>query len=105
MSSDTPHTTFSSQQLTVLAIVLISYLVILLDVPIVITGQPEIRADLGFSRTDLSWVQNAYTLSFGGLLMLGARAGDLLGRKRMFMVGLSLFTLSSLAIGLAQGQV
>jgi len=102
MTKDSTQSTFSSNQVAILAIVLISYLVILLDVSIVITGLPEIRADLGFSRTDLSWVQNAYTLSFGGLLMLGARAGDLLGRKRMFILGLAVFTLSSLAIGLAQ---
>jgi MFS family permease len=85
----------------VLAIVLASYFIILLDTSIVITGLPEIRDAFDLSRTQLSWVQNAYTLSFGGFLLLGARAGDLLGRKRMFMLGLSLFTLSSLVIGLA----
>jgi EmrB/QacA subfamily drug resistance transporter len=57
---------------------------------------------LGFSATGLSWVQNAYTLAFGGLLLLGARAGDILGRRRMFVAGLALFTAASLAIGLAQ---
>jgi EmrB/QacA subfamily drug resistance transporter len=85
----------------VLAIVLASYLMIVLDISIVITGLPKIRESLGFSVTGLSWVQNAYTLAFGGLLMLGARAGDLLGRRRMFIVGLGLFTAASLAIGLA----
>jgi EmrB/QacA subfamily drug resistance transporter len=85
----------------VLAIVLASYFIILLDTSIVITGLPEIRDAFDLSRTQLSWVQNAYTLSFGGFLLLGARAGDLLGRKRMFMLGLSLFSLSSLVIGLA----
>lgn len=85
-----------------LALVLASYLMIVLDISIVITGLPKIQAGLGFSDEGLSWVQNAYTLAFGGLLLLGARAGDLLGRRRMFMAGLGLFTLASLAIGLAR---
>jgi EmrB/QacA subfamily drug resistance transporter len=84
-----------------LAIILVSYLMIVLDISIVITALPKIQASLGLSASALSWVQNAYTLAFGGLLMLGARAGDILGRKRMFMLGLALFTLTSLAIGLA----
>lgn len=85
----------------VLAIVLASYFVILLDTSIVITGLPEIRLAFGLTTTELSWVQNAYTLSFGGFMMLGARAGDLVGRKRMFMIGLTIFTITSLVIGLA----
>ncbi|WP_431281737.1 MFS transporter [Humitalea sp. 24SJ18S-53] len=91
-----------SRPSAVLAIVLVSYLMIVLDASIVITGLPKIQADLGFSPEALSWVQSAYTLAFGGLLLLGARAGDILGRRRMFMAGLGLFTLASLAIGLAQ---
>lgn len=87
---------------TVLAIIVASYLMIVVDISIVITGLPRIQASLGFSAAQLSWVTNAYTLSFGGLLLLGARAGDILGRRRMFIVGLSLFTLSSMAIGAAQ---
>src|SRR4051794_41435130 len=62
---------------------------------------PRIQADLGFSATGLSWAQNAYTLTFGGLLLLGARVGDLVGRRRTFMAGLSLFSIASLAVGLA----
>jgi EmrB/QacA subfamily drug resistance transporter len=85
----------------VLALVLASYLMIVLDISIVITGLPRIRESLGFSPAMLSWVHTAYTLSFGGLLMAGARAGDLFGRKRMLMAGLGLFVLASLAIGLA----
>jgi EmrB/QacA subfamily drug resistance transporter len=85
-----------------LAIILASYLMIVLDVSIVINALPKIHHALGFSSTGLSWVQNAYTLSFGGLLLLGARAGDILGRRRMFVVGIALFTLASLAAGLAQ---
>ena len=91
-----PHNT------AVLMIVLISYLMILLDIAIVITALPKLERDLGFTPTGLSWVQSAYTLSFGGLLLLGARAGDILGRRRMFIVGLTIFMVASLAIGLAQ---
>jgi EmrB/QacA subfamily drug resistance transporter len=85
----------------VLAVVLVSYLMIVLDISIVITALPQLHDSLGFSATGLSWVQNAYLLAFGGLLLLGARAGDLLGRRRMFIAGLGLFTAASLAIGLA----
>ncbi|HEY2072410.1 MAG TPA: MFS transporter, partial [Gaiellaceae bacterium] len=85
-----------------LAVILGSYLMIVLDVSIVINALPRIHHALGFSATGLSWVQNAYTLSFGGLLLLGARAGDILGRRRMFIAGITLFSLASLAGGLAQ---
>src|SRR6266702_7886846 len=91
-----------SRRSSVLAIVLASYLMIVLDISIVITGLPKIRDELGFSATSLSWVQNAYTLAFGGLLLLGARAGDILGRRRMLVAGLALFTAASLAVGVAQ---
>jgi len=91
-----------SSQRTLLTIILASYLMIVLDVSIVITALPRIQDALGFSATGLSWVQNAYTLAFGGLLLLGARAGDLLGRRRMFVVGIATFTAASLAAGLAQ---
>ena len=85
----------------VLALILAGYLMIVLDISIVITALPTIRNGLGLSTTMLSWVQSAYTLTFGGLLLLGARAGDLLGRRRMFVAGLGLFTVASLAVGLA----
>src|SRR5216117_4135193 len=88
----------------VLAIILGSYLMIVLDVSIVINALPRIHHALGFSATGLSWVQNAYTLTFGGLLLLGARAGDLFGRRRMFVLGLSLFISASLVGGLAQSE-
>src|SRR3954466_5011829 len=88
----------------VLAIVLTCQLMIVLDASIIITALPEIHTDLGFSATSLSWVQNAYTLTFGGLLLLGARAGDLFGRRRVFMAGLGLFTAMSLLGGLAQTE-
>ncbi len=89
----------------VLAIVLTSYLMILLDISIVITGLPSIREDLGFSPITLSWVQNAYLLCFGAFLLLAARAGDVFGRRCMFIVGLVLFTAASLVIGVAQTPV
>lgn len=95
-------TEIKQRQGAVLAIIMASYLMIVIDISIVITGLPKIKEALGFSPASLSWVQNAYTLTFGGLLLLGARAGDLLGRRRMFIWGLGIFTLASLAIGLAQ---
>ncbi len=87
-----------------LAIILSSYLMIVLDISIVITALPQIHEALGFSATGLSWVQSAYTLAFGGFLLLGARAGDILGRRRMFMIGIAVFTGASLAAGLAQSS-
>ncbi|WP_407682017.1 (R)-mandelonitrile lyase [Pseudoduganella aquatica] len=92
----------TSPSRAVLPIVLISYLMLVLDGSIVITALPRIKDELHFTSAGLSWVQSAYTLAFGGLLMLGARAGDILGRRRMFLAGLGLFTAASLAIGLAQ---
>jgi EmrB/QacA subfamily drug resistance transporter len=85
----------------VLALILASYLMIVIDTSIVITGLPRIRESLGFSPAMLSWVHTAYTLAFGGGLMAGARAGDLFGRRRMMLLGLTLFIAASLAIGLA----
>ena len=92
---------FRGSPAAVLTVVLFSYLLIILDVSIVITGLPEIQHDLGLSGASLSWVQNSYTLTFGSLLLLGARSGDLFGRRRMLMIGLIVFALSSLMIGLA----
>lgn len=90
------------RQLAVLLVILSSYLMIVLDISIVITALPRIRQTFEMSAAGLSWVQNAYTLAFGGLLLLGARAGDILGRRRMFIVGLGLFTAASLLVALAQ---
>jgi EmrB/QacA subfamily drug resistance transporter len=91
------------RQVAVLAIILCSYLMIVLDISIVITALPRIRQSFEMSTASLSWVQNAYTLAFGGLLLLGARAGDILGRRRMFIIGLGLFSAASLLVALAQG--
>ncbi|WP_036725546.1 MFS transporter [Patulibacter minatonensis] len=88
----------------VLALIVVSYLMIILDASVVITALPDIQRALGFSDTGLSWVQNAYTLAFGGLLLLGARAGDILGRRRMFIWGIALFTAASFVAGLAESS-
>jgi EmrB/QacA subfamily drug resistance transporter len=77
---------------------------VILDVSVVNVALPSIRNDLGFSVTGLQWVVNAYTLTFGGFLLLGGRAADLLGRRRVFIGGLLLFSLSSLIGGLAQSE-
>lgn len=92
----------ASRKAAVLAIILASYTMIVLDISIVIAALPKIQQTLSVTATELSWVQNAYTLAFGSLLLLGARAGDILGRRRMFMIGVGLFTVASLAVGLAQ---
>jgi EmrB/QacA subfamily drug resistance transporter len=91
----------SSNPVAILAIVLISYFMILLDNSVIFTGLPSIRSGLDLTPTELSWVQDAYTLVFGGLLLLGARAGDIVGRRRLFVVGLAIFGTASLLIGLS----
>jgi EmrB/QacA subfamily drug resistance transporter len=73
----------------------------MLDATVMNVALPRIRADLGFSAAGLSWVMNAYTLVFGGLLLLGGRLGDLFGRRRVFLAGVGVFTVASLAGGLA----
>jgi EmrB/QacA subfamily drug resistance transporter len=82
-----------------LPVILTAQLMVVLDSTIVNVALPHIQASLHFSSTSLSWVLNAYILTFGGLLLLGARAGDLLGRRRTFLAGIALFTVSSLAGG------
>jgi EmrB/QacA subfamily drug resistance transporter len=79
-------------------------LMIVLDATIVNVALPSIRQDLGFSETSLAWVVNGYLLTYGGLLLLGGRLGDLYGPRRLFIAGISLFTLASLACGLASSQ-
>jgi MFS family permease len=79
-------------------------LMIVLDVTIVGVALPSIREDLGFSEESLAWVVNAYLITFGGFLLLGGRFGDLFGHRRLFVAGVALFTLASLACGLATSQ-
>jgi EmrB/QacA subfamily drug resistance transporter len=85
----------------ILAIVLVSYFMILLDNSIVFTGVPAIQETFGLTPAELSWVQDAYALVFGGLLLLGARLGDLFGRRRVFVIGLLEFAIASALVGLA----
>ena len=79
-------------------------LMIVLDTTIVNVALPSIRDDLGFSQASLAWVVNAYLLTFGGFLLLGGRLGDLFGHRRLFLIGLTLFTVASLACGLSTSQ-
>jgi EmrB/QacA subfamily drug resistance transporter len=87
-----------------LIIVCLGSLMIVLDVTIVGVALPSIREDLGFSESALAWVANAYLLTFGGFLLLAGRLGDLFGHRRLFLIGISLFTLASLTCGLATSQ-
>src|SRR5256885_5324891 len=79
-------------------------LMIVLDATIVNVALPSIQDDLGFSQPSLAWVVNAYLITFGGLLLLAGRLGDLVGRKSVFMVGLAVFTAASLLCGVAQSE-
>src|SRR5215468_7849231 len=88
----------------VLAVIATAQLMVALDLTIVNVALPHIRDALGFSGPNLEWVVNAYAVAFGGLLLLGGRAGDLLGRRRIFIAGLLVFSLASLLGGLATGQ-
>src|SRR5947209_6086694 len=90
-------------RVTLLLACLAQFMVIL-DVSVVNVALPSIRSALHFSEADLQWVVNAYTVTFGGFLLLGGRAADLLGRRRVFVSGLTLFALASLAGGLATSQ-
>src|SRR5215510_14711415 len=77
---------------------------VVLDIAIVNVALPSIKVDLGFSQENLQWVISAYALFFGGFLLLGGRAADLLGRRRLFLVGLVVFTAASLVAGLAWSE-
>src|SRR5262249_41511086 len=85
-----------------LAVIVTCQLMAVLDMTVVNVSLPRIQAALHFSAAGLSWVLNAYTLALGGLLLLGGRAGDILGRRRVFAAGVGLFTAASLAGGLAR---
>src|SRR5258708_22838897 len=79
-------------------------LMIVLDTTIVNVARPSMREDLGFNETSLVWVVNAYMLTYGGFLLLGGRLGDFFGQRRMFLLGITLFTLASVVCGLANSQ-
>ena len=88
----------------VLVLVCLAQFMVILDATIVNVALPSIQAELGISESSLQWIVNAYALLFGGFLLLGGRAGDLIGRKRVFLAGLVLFTAASLLCGLANGE-
>lgn len=98
------HGIQGKQRWWALMVLCLGVLMIVLDTTIVNVALPSIREDLNFTETSLVWVVNAYMLTFGGFLLLGGRLGDLLGHRRMFLAGLVLFTVASLACGLARGQ-
>ena len=87
-----------------LTILCTGFLLIVVDMTIVNVALPSIQKDLGFSQSSLAWVINAYLIAFGGLLLLAGRLGDLLGRKRVYLVGLGIFTGASLLCGLSFSQ-
>ena len=87
-----------------LVVLCAGFLMIILDQTIVNVALPSIQSDLDFTQSSLAWVVNAYLIAFGGLLLLAGRLGDLIGRKRIFLIGLTIFTLASLFCGVAQTQ-
>jgi EmrB/QacA subfamily drug resistance transporter len=87
-----------------LYVLCVGMLMIVLDATIVNVALPSIQGDLGFSQSDLAWVVNAYLIAFGGLLLLGGRLGDLIGQRRVFLIGLTIFTGASLLCAVAQSQ-
>jgi EmrB/QacA subfamily drug resistance transporter len=92
----------STNRWVVLVLVCFAQFMVVLDATVVNVALPSIQKDLGLSEANLQWIINAYTLVFGGFLLLGGRAGDLLGRKRLFLFGLVVFTVASLLDGLSQ---
>jgi EmrB/QacA subfamily drug resistance transporter len=104
LARDRPARSADRSRWTALVVLCAGMLMIVLDVTIVNVALPSIQASLGFSQAGLAWVINAYLISFGGLLLLAGRLGDLAGRRNVFLTGLALFTVASMACGLAQSQ-
>src|SRR5438309_7389529 len=96
--------TGSSSRWLALVVLCAGMLMIVLDATIVNVALPSIQRDLGFSQASLAWVVNAYLIPFGGLLLLAGRLGDLIGRKRVFIIGLALFTAASVLCGASGSQ-
>src|SRR5246500_1962568 len=94
----------STNPWVVLVLICLAQFMVVLDATIVNVALPSIQKDLGLSEANPQWIANAYTLVFGGFLLLGGRAGDLLGRKRLFLIGLVIFTSASLLDGLASSE-
>src|SRR3989475_969989 len=97
-------TTSPNRRWSALALIVTAQFMVILDVAIVNVALPSIKTDLGFSQTNLQWVISVYAILFGGALLLGGRLADLLGRRRLFVSGLALFTVSSLLCGLAWSE-
>src|SRR5918992_2523216 len=104
MSASAPTTPGRGRNAT-LALLAFANLLVAIDAYIVIVALPEIGRDLGYSAQTLQSVISAYAITFGGLLLLGGRASDLLGRRAVFLVGLAVFTITSLLAGLAQDSL
>jgi EmrB/QacA subfamily drug resistance transporter len=99
-----PQASDDRRRWVALVVLCAGFLMIILDQTIVNVALPSIQSDLHFSQSSLAWVVNAYLIAFGGLLLLVGRLGDLIGRRRIFLAGLALFTTASLLCGLAQSQ-
>src|SRR5438034_11258473 len=99
--ADTPAGAKDRRRWLALAVIVAAQFMVVLDVAIVNVALPTIKNDLHFSQESLQWVITAYAILFGGALLLGGRMADLLGRRRMFMLGMTVFTVSSLLDGLA----
>src|SRR5438270_6788132 len=102
MTTKTSETTPTTNRWIILVIACLAQFMVVLDITIVNVALPSIQRGLHFSSANLQWVVNAYTLIFGGFLLLGGRAADLIGRKRLFIAGVALFSAASLLNGLAQ---
>src|SRR3954451_2914226 len=96
--------TDTKRRTAALYVLCVGMLMIVLDVTVVNVALPSIQDDLGFSQSNLAWVVNAYLISFGGLLLLAGRFGDILGRRNIFLSGLALFTVASVLCGAAESQ-
>src|SRR5438046_7277355 len=103
-ASPAPRPASGADANAVLALIAVAQFMVILDATIVNVALPTIKVDVGFSEQSLSWVLNAYTLIFGGFLLLGGRAADRLGRRRLFVAGIALFSGASLVCGLAQSE-
>jgi EmrB/QacA subfamily drug resistance transporter len=104
MNSGVTKTDQQDRRWIALALIVVAQFMVILDVAIVNVALPSIKVDLGFSETSLQWVISAYAIMFGGVLLLGGRLADLLGRRRLFLVGLGVFSISSLLCGLAWSE-
>src|SRR5919204_3354803 len=94
----------TSNRWIALVVLCAGFLMIILDQTIVNVALPSIQSDLDFSQSNLAWVVNAYLIAFGGLLLLAGRMGDLVGRRRVFLLGITVFVAASLLCGLAPSQ-